>query len=243
MDPETQAITLENVSFRYGQHAWILKGISLHVNRGEVFGLVGPSGSGKTTLVQLMAGLSRPTGGKVEVLGCPMPTKTVAGEIGYMAQADALYNELNGFENLEFFAGIYGLKGGVRRRRVAELLELVGLGPDALKPVFAYSGGMKRRLSLAIALLADPSILLLDEPTVGIDPLLRRNFWAEFERLRQSGRAIVITTHVMDEAERVNRVALLRDGHLLTVAPPHEIKLKTGQPSLEEAFLALAGAR
>jgi ABC-2 type transport system ATP-binding protein len=172
-----------------------------------------------------------------------MPSRDMLGKIGYMAQSDALYNELTAKENLDFFAALFGMKRLQRKSRIREVMDLVGLSDALNRPVAAYSGGMKRRLSLAIALLHSPGILILDEPTVGIDPVLRKAIWDELQVLSRSGTTILVTTHVMDEAERCHRLGMIRDGQLLAVGTPEELKAATGASTIEEAFLAYGGVR
>lgn len=221
----------------------VLKDITLQVNQAETFGILGPSGSGKTTLVKLLTGIDEVTSGEVTVLGVRMPKLAMLQQIGYMAQSDALYNELSAKENLEFFAALYGLKGGDRTRRIGDVMELVNLQEHLRRRVDQYSGGMKRRLSLAIALLHEPPLLLLDEPTVGIDPVLRQSIWKELKALNRKGTTIVLTTHVMDEAEKCDRLAMIRDGVLLAADTPAGLLEATGTASIEEAFLCYGGVR
>ncbi|MDA8194183.1 MAG: ABC transporter ATP-binding protein [Thermaerobacter sp.] len=235
-----RAVDLQQVSYRVGRTV-ILEGVTLSIAAGSIAALVGPSGSGKTTLVRLIAGLLQPSAGRVTVLGHGVPDPATAARIGYMAQSDALYSELSGEQNLKFFAGLYGLTGKRRSDRIAQLMEWVALASDQKKPVWAYSGGMRRRLSLAIALLSEPDLLILDEPTVGVDPVLRQQFWREFERLRDQGRTLLITTHVMDEANRADRVGFLREGRLLAEGTPQELRERTAAASLEDAFLVWGG--
>ena len=241
MDNDTRlAVDLRQVSYRVGRST-ILSDVTLSIPHGSITALVGPSGSGKTTLVRLIAGLLQPSVGHIAVLDHGAPDPATASRIGYMAQSDALYNELSGLQNLDFFAGLYGLAGKIRARRLEELMQWVGLSEDRKKAVWTYSGGMRRRLSLAIALLPEPDLLILDEPTVGIDPVLRRQFWQEFEHFRTLGRTLLITTHVMDEANRADRVGFLRAGRMLATGSPQDLRTQTGTASLEEAFLTLGG--
>lgn len=221
----------------------VLDGISFTVARGEIVGLLGPSGSGKTTLVKTIAAVGDYSGGEVRVLGRRMPDYKTIARIGYMAQADALYHDLTGYDNLVFFAELFGVKGRKRKERIEELLRLVQLIEHAKRPVATYSGGMKRRLSLAVALLHEPEILILDEPTVGIDPVLRQDFWREFLRLREQGTSILITTHVMDEAEHCDRLGLIREGKLIALGTPAQLKEEAGASTIEEAFLRFGGVR
>lgn len=221
----------------------VLHSISLSVYRKEIFGLLGPSGSGKTTLVKILAGIDEATSGSVTVLGTPMPKLQMLTRIGYMAQSDAMYTELSAKENMEFFGSLFGLRGTRLAKRMAEVMELVNLTEHIKKPVGAYSGGMKRRLSLAIALMHQPEVLILDEPTVGIDPVLRKSIWDELETLSRGGTTILVTTHVMDEADKCHRLGMVRDGSLIAVGTPESLKKETGSQTIEEAFLYYGGVR
>ncbi|MEK4004747.1 ABC transporter ATP-binding protein [Paenibacillus sp. FSL H3-0333] len=242
MDEGKPVIAVTHVNRAFGNKT-VLKDITLQVNQAETFGILGPSGSGKTTLVKLLTGIDEVTSGEVTVLGVRMPKLAMLQQIGYMAQSDALYTELSAKENLEFFAALYGLKGGNRTRRIGDVMELVNLQEHLRKRVDQYSGGMKRRLSLAIALLHEPPLLLLDEPTVGIDPVLRQSIWKELKALNRKGTTIVLTTHVMDEAEKCDRLAMIRDGVLLAADTPAGLLQATGTASIEEAFLCYGGVR
>ena len=221
----------------------VLHDINLQVYHKEIFGLLGPSGSGKTTLVKILAGIDEATSGTVTVLGTPMPKLEMLTRIGYMAQSDAMYSELSAKENMEFFGSLFGLKGSTLAKRMAEVLELVNLTEHMKKPVASYSGGMKRRLSLAIALMHQPGVLILDEPTVGIDPVLRKSIWDELEGLSRGGTTIMVTTHVMDEADKCHRLGMVRDGSLIAVGTPETLKTETGSRTIEEAFLYYGGIR
>jgi ABC-2 type transport system ATP-binding protein len=233
---QTAVVKLKQLTQQFGKNV-ILQNIDLEIYRGEILGLLGPSGSGKTTMVKNIVGMNRPSTGEVIVLNTKVPCLKVIEKVGYMAQSDALYEDLNAMDNLLFFASLYGIKGKEARKKAMELLTLVHLEKECRKPVRNFSGGMKRRLSLAIALIHSPELLILDEPTVGIDPVLRREFWNEFERLKNSGVTILITTHVMDEAEHCDRLAMIRGGKIIAVDTPKELKLSTKENSLEEAFL------
>lgn len=229
-------IKVEELKQQFGKKV-VLENINLEVTKGEILGLLGPSGSGKTTLIKAVIGMAVPTKGKVLVLDQGMPSLKVVSQIGYMAQSDALYEDLNAMENILFFGALYGWKGKEAVQRAEEVLQLVRLSEDARKPVRNYSGGMKRRLSLAIALYHKPQLVILDEPTVGIDPVLRREFWREFDKLRKAGTTILLTTHVMDEADHCDRLALIRDGGIIALDSPSELKRKSGQDTIEGAFL------
>ncbi|MED4957817.1 ABC transporter ATP-binding protein [Paenibacillus macerans] len=235
-------IQIRNVCRKFNDKE-VLHGISLDVRRSEIFGLLGPSGSGKTTFVKMIAGIDEATSGEIDVLGTRMPKLNMMNRIGYMAQSDAMYAELTAKENLEFFGALFGLRGAKMKRRIDEVMALVNLTEHVKRPVGAYSGGMKRRLSLAIALLHEPGVLILDEPTVGIDPVLRKSIWDEFDSLSRQGTTILVTTHVMDEADKCHRLGMIRDGSLIAVGTPEALKLETGSATIEEAFLYYGGVR
>ncbi|WBL15815.1 ABC transporter ATP-binding protein [Sutcliffiella sp. NC1] len=242
MSTEESVVQIENVSMAFGKQA-VLKDISLQIQKGEIFGLLGPSGAGKTTLVKQLVGLEIPSSGEVFLFHEKMPSLKLMERIGYMAQSDALYGELTAKENLEFFGTLYGLKGNRLQHRMEEVLKIVDLTDHTKKNISSFSGGMKRRLSLAIALLHSPEILILDEPTVGIDPVLRKSIWQGFQMLKDQGTTIIVTTHVMDEAEKCDRLGMLRDGLLIAVDTPEQLKILTNSKSIEEAFLVYGGAR
>ncbi|MFK2826198.1 ABC transporter ATP-binding protein [Bacillus sp. B190/17] len=241
MGTKKACVSIREVSKQFGKQQ-VLKHISLDVMEGEIFGLLGPSGAGKTTLVKQLAGLDVPTSGENFLFEEKMPSLKLIEKIGYMAQSDALYVELSAKENLQFFSALYGLRGKKQQQRIEEVMELVQLSEHLHKPVSSYSGGMKRRLSLAIALLHEPDILILDEPTVGIDPVLRKSIWEAFYTLKQKGITLIVTTHVMDEAEKCDRLGLIRDGCLIAVGTPDDLKRKTNTQTIEEAFLVYGGA-
>ncbi|WP_462410994.1 ABC transporter ATP-binding protein [Neobacillus sp. Marseille-QA0830] len=235
------AIRVEQVSKNYNKKP-VLSGIDLTIETGQLFGLIGPSGAGKTTLVKMIVGMEKTDSGTVHVLNEKMPHLAMLQNIGYMAQSDALYTELTGEENLKFFASLYKLKKEQQKQRIAYAAGLVNLTGDLKKRVAAYSGGMKRRLSLAIALIQDPKILILDEPTVGIDPELKLSIWNELLRLKnEEGKTIIVTTHVMDEAERCDFVAMVRDGRIITSGSPQELKAMYGVERFDEVFLLAGG--
>lgn len=229
-------ISVTDLEVKYDKST-ILKNISMNIKKGEIIGFLGPSGSGKTTLVKAMIGMKTPTKGKIEVLGELIPSLSAIAKVGYMAQSDALYDDLSALDNLLFFGELYNFKGAAAKTRATELLKLVNLQNDANKSVKNFSGGMKRRLSLAIALIHSPELLILDEPTVGIDPILRRSFWQEFERIRASGGTIIVTTHVMDEAYHCDRLALIREGMVIAEGTPDQIIKASNTANIEEAFL------
>jgi ABC-2 type transport system ATP-binding protein len=220
-------------------HSPALQAASLEVPQGSIVGILGPSGSGKTTLIRCIAGLLRPGAGEVFIADRRVPDRDLATSIGYMAQEDGLYPDLTGFQNLRFFASLYGMRGAAARSAIEAVFHLTQLTGHESKKVKNYSGGMKKRLSLAIALVHGPSLLILDEPTVGIDPVLRAEFWDEFRRLRAAGATILLSTHVMDEADRCDRLALIFEGRVLAYDTPSGVSRSVGTSSTEEAFLAL----
>jgi ABC-2 type transport system ATP-binding protein len=218
-----------------------LRGLDLRIRTGETYGLLGPNGSGKTTLIRCVAGLLRPEAGTLTVLGGTPRAAVSAGRVGYMTQAPALYGELPVDENLRFFAALQGLPHP--DDRIAEALRTVDLLDRRHSVVNTLSGGMRTRVSLAAALLHGPSLLLLDEPTVGVDPLLRQEFWAHFRDLASTGVTILVSSHVMDEASRCDRLGLIRGGVVLAEGTAGELVARAGTRDLESAFLALAEAR
>ncbi|WP_028400271.1 ABC transporter ATP-binding protein [Ectobacillus panaciterrae] len=236
MERNKLAVTINQAVKRFGKKE-VISNISLTVMKSEIFGLVGPSGSGKTTFIKMIAGITEATAGIINVLGTNMPNLNGMKKIGYMAQADALYGELSAYENMDFIAAMYGLKGAHKKKRIQDVLALVNLTEHQKRPVHEFSGGMKKRLSLAMALLHEPELLILDEPTVGIDPVLRKSIWEEFHNLSKNGTTIIVTTHIMDEAEYCERLGLLRDGKLLAIGTPEELKAKTSTGKLEDVFL------
>lgn len=236
------SIVLQSVSKSFGKKE-VIKDVSFSVGKGEIFGLLGPSGSGKTTLIKMIVGIEEASIGDANVLGVKMPDLKSLQKIGFMAQSDALYGELTGKENIAFFAALSGLKGKKKKERIQYVMDLVNLSEHASKRTGDYSGGMKRRLSLAIAMLHEPQILVLDEPTVGIDPILRQSIWEELENIRRTGTTIIVTTHVMDEAEKCDRIGFIREGVLIASGTPEQLKSETMSHSIEEAFLAYGGAK
>ena len=214
-----------------------LKGVSFDVREGEVFGLLGPNGAGKTTLMNILAGVVRPTSGKAEVLGHDVvaESRAVRELIGFCPQETVAYEELSALENMLFYAGLYDIPRSEAKKRARELLEFMGLWEVAKKPVKEFSGGMKRRLNLAIALVNDPKVLLLDEPTTGLDPRARREVWRYIEGLRAEKRTVLLATHYMEEADHLSdRVAIMDLGRIVALDTPEALKKTVGELSVIE---------
>jgi len=211
--------------------------LDLRVQAGEIYGLLGPNGSGKTTLMRLLVGLAKADSGEARVLGRRMPDRGLLAEVGYMTQAEALYSDLTARENVLFFAALSGVRTA---SWIGEALELVELQARANDLVGSLSGGLRRRVSLACALVHRPRLLILDEPTVGVDPQLRVAFWEHFRRLADGGTTLVISSHVMDEAGRCDRLGFLREGRLIAEGSPEQLRQRSGMTDLEQAFLKFA---
>ncbi len=234
----TPAVAVDGASFNYNNLKAIDK-LSLEVPSGISFGLLGPNGAGKTTLIRLLVGLLKPKSGSVRILG-QAPSPKTAHLIGYMPQLHSLYTELSVMQNVDFFARVYHLSDKRQRaRRVEEVIRLVGLWPRRKDSVLKLSGGMRQRVSLACAIVHNPPLLFLDEPTVGLDPELRVTFWEHFASLTSQGVTIIISSHTMDDAAHCDRLAFMRDGKLIAQGTPSELRKATGRASatLEDAFL------
>ena len=208
--------------------------VSFDLAPGRIYGLLGPNGSGKTTLIRLLTGLARATSGHAEVLGVGMPSRINLSRIGYMTQADGVYVALTVAENARFFAATYGVRSAAA---VQDALALVELADRADTITGTLSGGQRRRLSLACALVHRPPVLFLDEPTVGIDPLLRVQFWSHFRALADAGTTIVVSSHVMDEADRCDELLFVRSGKVIARGTGREVRARAGTDDLEQAFL------
>lgn len=214
----------------------ILPGISLSVRRGTVTGLLGPSGSGKTTLMRSIVGVQVVAGGEVTVLGLPAGHPELRRRVAYVTQEPSVYADLTVHENLRYFARVMGTDA----RRIEEVLETVGLEEHADQIVETLSGGERSRASLAAALLGRPELLVLDEPTVGLDPILRRDLWKRFHDLAAKDTTLLVSTHVMDEAARCDDLVLLREGRIVATGTPQELLDRTAADDLEAVFITLA---
>jgi ABC-2 type transport system ATP-binding protein len=214
----------------------VLPDLSVDIPTGSVTGLLGPSGSGKSTLIRAIAGIQIIRSGQVSVLGGPAGTALAREKVGYVTQASSVYPDLTVAQNLRYFAALAGTDESSVRESIAD----VGLRDKSDALVGNLSGGQRTRVSLAAALLADPDLYLLDEPTVGLDPVLRRDLWQMFAGLAVAGKTLLVSSHVMDEAGRCDRVLLMRDGRLISDGTPDELRAQTGEDDLERAFLVLA---
>jgi ABC-2 type transport system ATP-binding protein len=232
------AIAVKDLVFNYGRLKAI-DNLSLEIPAGTSFGLLGPNGSGKTTLIRLMVGLLRPAAGGVRCLG-KTPSPANARNIGYMPQLPALYAELSVTQNIDFFARIYGLRDRQRRiEKKDEVIKLVDLWDKRKTQVMQLSGGMKQRVSLACAIVHQPPLIFLDEPTVGLDPELRVHFWDYFDGLARAGATLVISSHTFDDAAHCHQLAFMRQGKVVARGTPVELRAATGnkEATLEDAFL------
>jgi ABC-2 type transport system ATP-binding protein len=231
------AIEIRGLCVRRGGKP-ILPGVSLRVPPGRVTGLLGPSGSGKTTLMRAIVGVQIVEGGSVTVLGQPAGTPALRRRVAYVTQAPSVYGDLTVEENLHYFARILR----ARRERIAEVIQLVGLTDQTKQVTRTLSGGELSRASLAVALLGKPELLVLDEPTVDVDPILRRELWQTFYELADAGASLLVSSHVMDEAARCHELVLMRNGEIIATGSPAELLARTHSEELEEAFVALAEA-
>jgi ABC-2 type transport system ATP-binding protein len=213
-------------------------GMDFELAPGRIYGLLGPNGSGKTTLIRLLTGLGRPDDGHAEILGTRMPSRSALARIGYMTQSDGIYPALTASENVRFFGTVYGRPDAEAARAALEVVGLADRG-DAISSTL--SGGQRRRLSLACALVHEPPILFLDEPTVGVDPLLRVQFWGHFRELADHGVTIVVSSHVMDEADRCDDLLFIRAGKVIARGSGMELRARAGTDDLEQAFLRFSG--
>jgi len=235
--PTVPAIRAVGLSKSFGEIRAV-DDVTFDLAPGRIYGLLGPNGSGKTTLIRLLTGLTRPTAGAAEVLGVPMPSRTNLARIGYMTQSDGVYPALTAGENATFFAAAYGVRG---RAAVDDALAVVDLADRRDAITATMSGGQRRRLSLACALVHRPAVLFLDEPTVGVDPLLRVQFWTHFRSLAAGGVTVVVSSHVMDEADRCDELLFMRSGRVIARGTAASLRRTADTDDLETAFLRLSG--
>ena len=229
-------IQIDHISKSFDKHK-VLNDLSLELPKGKMTCLLGASGAGKTTLIRLMLGALKADHGRVVIDNVEMPNLAILGRIGFMPQDDALYDNLTAMENLRFYAGLYHIGKDLFKERAAALLSMVGLTDDAHKLVGNFSGGMRKRLSLAVTALNDPQIMMLDEPTVGIDPVLRRSIWQQFRRWCDEGKTLIISTHVMDEVDRCDYAVLLQNGKVRAFDTVEALLQQTTDGKIEELFL------
>ena len=228
------AVDLQSVTVRRGEHD-VLHGITTSVPAGQVAGLLGPSGCGKTTLMRCIVGVQANVRGSVTVLGRPAGSPELRSLVGYVTQAPSVYGDLTVWQNLDYFGRLLGVDAAAQ----AEVVRTVGLGDHVAARVDRLSGGQRARVSLASALLGSPRLLVLDEPTVGLDPVLREDLWVTFRSLAAAGTTLLVSSHVMDEAARCDRLLLMRDGRLLADDTPTGLLARTSSPNLAAAFLQL----
>jgi ABC-type multidrug transport system ATPase subunit len=241
-------IVAEHLSRRFGElHA--VRDVSFTVQRGEIFGVLGPNGAGKSTTIRMLCGILDPSGGEGRVVGYDIRTQPeqIKQRIGYMTQRFSLYEDLSVIENLQFYAGIYGVPRRQRRGRIDEVLEQTGLQPRRRQLSGTLSGGWKQRVALASANIHQPPLLFLDEPTAGVDPVSRREFWDQIHRISAGGTTVLLTTHYMDEAERCHRLAFIFGGTLLDIGTPEQVverrNLRVVELEVDEATRAADGLR
>jgi ABC-2 type transport system ATP-binding protein len=234
----SRAVEVEQLVRRFGDFVAVDR-VSFQVEKGEIFGFLGPNGAGKSTTIRILCGLLAPTAGRATVAGYDVGSQPeeVKKRIGYMSQKFSLYDDLTVEENLEFFSGIYGVPREKRPERIE--MALAGLTERRREMTRNLAGGWKQRLALGCALLHEPPIVFLDEPTSGVDPLARRDFWSLIRRLAAAGRTIFVTTHYMDEAEQCDRLALMYQGRLVALDAPAALKRNLGKRSMEEVFVGL----
>jgi len=241
-DTSTKIVEIHHLTKTFGKFTAV-DNLDLTINKGEIYGLLGPNGSGKTTIIKMLSGLLKPTSGSVKIFGKTLPYKSVMNNIGYMPQETAIYLDNTVHENLSFFGRVYGISKEHLEKREQEMLQFVDLSKWRHALVSTLSGGMKHRVSLTCALIHEPTLMFLDEPTVGVDPELRATFWGYFENMAQKGITVIITTHYMDEASHCTRVGLLRLGKLIADGRPQDLIKSTRTTSLEDVFLTLAGSK
>jgi ABC-2 type transport system ATP-binding protein len=238
---EGDAVVVHDLRVERGGRV-VLPGLTVTVPRGQVVGLLGPSGGGKSTLMRCVVGVQRVTSGRVTVLGRPAGERSLRRRVAYVTQAPSVYGDLTVQDNLRYFGRLLGLRGAALPADVDRVLDAVDLTDHRASGVNRLSGGQRSRVSLAAALLGTPELLVLDEPTVGLDPVLRRDLWDLFARLARAGTTLFVSSHVMDEATRCDRLLLLREGRLLADETPQSLLERTGATDAEQAFLRLIEA-
>jgi len=237
------AVEIDDLTVLLGKKVFAIKNLDLSLPEGKIIGFIGPSGAGKTTLIRSIVGRQKITNGEITVLGLPAGSAKLRPQISYMTQETSIYPDLTVRENIVYFATMYGIKKKKRKHQVEVILSTLDLKKQADRIVGSLSGGQKQRVSLAIALIGSPKLIVLDEPTVGLDPLLREQIWKLFKELTANGKTLIISSHVMEEAQRCDDLLLLREGMLLAHGSPEELCNRTGTNSVEQCFLKLVGAK
>jgi ABC-2 type transport system ATP-binding protein len=235
------AIKIQNVTVTLGKGFAALRNVSVDLPAGKIVGFIGPSGAGKTTLIRSIVGRQKLHQGKITVLDMPAGSAKLRQQLSYMTQEPSVYTDLTVRENLVYFATVFGVPKRDVKKVVDDILQTVELTPQANQLVEDVSGGQKQRVSLAISLIGYPKLMVLDEPTVGLDPVLRDQLWKLFRKLAEQGTTLVISSHVMDEAEHCDDLLLIRDGKILAHATPADICKQTSTKTVEQAFLKLVG--
>lgn len=235
-----QAITVSDVSVVFNSFA-ALDTVSLGIPKGCITGFIGPSGAGKTTLIRSIVGRQKLTQGRIEVLGEPAGSVSLRQRMSYMTQEGSVYPDITVRQCLAYFATMFGIARRTRNAEINSLLETVELQPQADQLIGSLSGGQRQRVSLAVALIGKPELMVLDEPTVGLDPVLREQIWNLFRRLANAGTSLIISSHVMDEAERCDDLVLIRDGKVLATGSPESLRSRTHSDTVEQSFLKLVG--
>lgn len=235
------AIQTEKLTKRFGAFVAVNE-ISFEVKRGEIFGFLGANGAGKTTAMRMLCGLSAPTSGNATIAGLDIYTQTekIKKEIGYMSQKFSLYDDLTVLENIRFFAGIYGLRSAQIKKKTEELVTRLGLQQETHKMVHALPLGWKQKLSFSVSIIHEPKIVFLDEPTSGVDPLTRRQFWDLIYHAADQGITVFLTTHYMDEAEYCNRISIMVDGRIAAIDTPQALRQQFRTNSMDDVFYQLA---
>ncbi len=234
----SSAIQCRRLNVKRGSNH-ILHDLDLDIPQGVIMGLLGPSGSGKTTLMRSIVGLQKIESGEISVLGRPAASKALRHEIGYSTQSASVYSDLTCIQNIEFFAALYQKN----EKSPAQILEEVDLTRNAHQMASSLSGGERARLALATTLVGSPQLLILDEPTVGLDPVLRVQLWRLFNSLAQQGKTLLVSSHVMDEADSCHQLILLRNGEVLAQGTPAELRTRTGESRMDDVFISLIGER
>ena len=236
------SISVSSLTKKFGDFVAV-DAVSFQVHRGEIFGFLGANGAGKSTTIRMLCGLLKPTSGDASVGGYDIVKKPeeVKRRIGYMSQKFSLYMDLTAEENIRFYAGVYGLSRSRVRSKIPEVLEMAGLRGREHSPTAELAGGWRQRLALGCALLHDPEIVFLDEPTGGVDPIQRRRFWDLISDLAAKGVTVFVTTHYLDEAEYCHRIMLMHAGRIIAGGSPHELKDRYALPTLEDVFIQLIG--